>query len=315
MKPILFVHIPKTAGTSLHNGALDILGSSAVERDNGNTESATTQMVKDHLYRDIDLKDPFKFYEAFKGAGKKWLTAHIYADRLLRLFGVENTVSFVRDPIERVISDYRFTKKIGKTDLSFEEFYRHPSETNKQYRMVGTVPWQAFHLVGSLTRYSECIDFLSSSKLSGLSEKHTNINTPPKPNEISEDVQEDIKRWNERDCIFYAQATAYLDQHLTIIKSGKPFCYHDSGFSLDEHIIGWAFYAGSNEVVRIGLYVDGHLKNEIGALEHRPDLHILQTPRGGHNGYRFVLSEYTHASHIEVRALNTEQTLFSWTRP
>jgi len=127
-------------------------------------------------------------------------------------------------------------------------------------------------------------------------------------------VKADIKRWNERDYIFYGQVTKYLDKHLSVRKSGKNFCYHDIAFVADMHIIGWAFYGGSNELVRVGLYVDGILKKDVPAFEPRIELQAIQTPRHGHNGFRFVLSDYNLASHIEVKALNTDQSLFSWIR-
>ncbi|MBL4838257.1 MAG: sulfotransferase family 2 domain-containing protein [Kordiimonadaceae bacterium] len=314
MEPILFIHIPKTAGTSLQESAVDAFGIQSVEKDYGPDKNYSTALVKEHLYGS-DTNDIYGFKSAFLTQRKKWLGGHFHADKFTHLFGAQNTVSFVRRPVDRVISEYRYLQRTHGLDRSFEDFYRSPAETNKHFRMLGPTPWRALHLVGSLERYSECLKLLSSSFKLNLPEYKKNTNPIPQGNTVSADVRAEIAKWNERDILFVQEARDYLEKRIQNDKKGKPFCYHDSGFSLDEHIIGWAFYSGSNEVVRIGLYVNGQLKNEIGALEHRPDLQILQTPRGGHNGYRFVLSGYTHASHIEVRALNTEQTLFSWTRP
>lgn len=314
MKPLFFVHIPKTAGSSLHKSAIDIFGADRVERNNGNNGPQTTDLVR-KFYYDSNKNDHFQFFQDFITKNKQWLTAHMHAQPLLPLFGATNTLSFVRDPIERIISNHRYMTKIGKNSLTFEEYYKHPNETNKQFRMIGQTVWQAFHLVGTVEDYSECLSLLSGSKSLDLTENHINTNPTKSIDGISEEIIADIRKWNERDCIFVEEVRQYLAKRLDAWRLGAPFCFHDMGFVPDTHIIGWAFYGESEAPVDIGLYVDGTKRETIRACELVDDLNKVQAPRKGHNGFRFVLEPYKDVSHIEVKALQTDQTLFSWTRP
>lgn len=313
MKPILFVHIPKTAGTSLHQSAIDSLGANCVERDNGNSENLTSELIKEYFYADKPY-DHFGYYEAFKKADKKWLTGHLFAERLLPLFGAENTISFVRDPIDRVISNYQFMKSIDKTSLSFEDYYQAPEETNKQFRMIGQTPWKAYHLVGTLEHYNDCLSLLSHTKQLNLEIQKLNIRQAGTNSKVSETVRSDIQKWNERDCIFFEEVNAYLIARLKAHRSNIDFCYHDMGFVPDQHVIGWAFYSGSDTAVTVDLYVDSRHTDTYVATEHRPELQVVKTPRQGHNGFRFSLEHKKNAEHIELRARETGQILLDWHR-
>ena len=229
-------------------------------------------------------------------------------------FGAEKTISFVRDPIDRVISEYKYLSRTHALDRSLEEFYRAPEETNKQYRMIGQVPWQAFHLVGTLSQYTQCLDVLSESRGLTLSENAVNI-APLKTSDTgNETVRADIRKWNERDCSFVEDVEKYLQKRLQAYQEGKAFCFHDFGFIPDRHIIGWAFYSESDQPVTLELYADGKVVADIKGCEHRAELQVLKTPRAGHSGFRFELQQYTSASHIELKARETEQTLLSWLR-
>lgn len=312
MKPFLFVHIPKTAGTSLHHSMIEQLGADAVQRDNGNAEEYTSDLVKHYFYN--GAKDYFGYFNAFQNTDKKWLTGHVFAETLLPLFGAPNTISFVREPVERVISNYWYMHKIGRTDLSFGKFYRTPNEANKQFRMIGKTPWRAYSLVGTLDRYGECIALLSEILGLEIKEQKQNVNTSSPARTISDTDRNEIMKRNANDVALYNRVTDYLDARLTAHREKRPFCFHDTGFVPDKHIIGWAFYGQSNEPVELGLFIDGKLAKETRAIEYRATLQAIGTPRAGHNGFRFTLGDYKKASHIELRTRDTEQTLLSWSR-
>ena len=313
MTPLFFIHIPKTAGTSLNTAAENLFGTPAIEKDYSAKSTATSPLVWHHIYA-ADSAGPFALVKAMQSANKRWLTGHVFAQRYVHLLGAENTISFVRDPIDRVISEYRHrTSKEGE-GRSFTEFYKDPLETNKQFRMIGQLPWQAFHLVGVQDQYDTCLDHINATKNLTLAPIKTNVSAQASADETDSETREDIRKWNERDCIFVEQVRDYLTKQLETHAANKPFCFHDMGFVPEQHIIGWAFYLHSEEPVDIGLYIDGILVEKTSALEHRPELQNLLTPRAGHNGFRFVLAPYGSAQSVCVKALNTDQTLFEWQR-
>ncbi len=310
MPPLLFIHIPKTAGTSFNNAAAQIFGDSAFERDYGSGSPDTSPLVAKHIYG--KAQDAYAFYQAFMAEKKQWMTGHVFAETYLHLFEAANSIAFVRDPVERVISEFHHRQKHFDLDRDFVDFYRDPSETNKQFRMIGQCPWQAFHMVGLQERYDECLQLFEQTK--GLAFENIRINTrsSDQATEISPVVRQDILRWNERDHIFYQQVATYLEKQLSVAAEKKPFCYHDFGFSAGEHIIGWAFYVGQENPAEIGLYVDGEMAASTHASEHIAELQNIGVPRAGNVGFRFVLDGYKNAETIELKAVDTDQSLFFW---
>ncbi|UTW59706.1 sulfotransferase family 2 domain-containing protein [Kordiimonas sp. SCSIO 12603] len=313
MSGMLFIHIPKTAGTSFLKSVRNIAGYDAVEVDYGPDVEHSTKLVRQFIYEKPTI-DEYSFYEAFQKEEKELLGGHFFSDRYLQLFGAENTISFVREPVDRVISEYFYLKKKHGLDQPFEEFYRSPAETNKQFRMIGQVPWRAFDMVGSLQSYGKCLERLSGKYAVNFSEERENIAHKTSKNTVPDDVRSDILAHNDRDQVFVSEVEIYLQKLLQSYYENKVFCYHDFGFIPDQHIIGWAFYQANDNPVELELWIDGQLKETILATEHRPELQLLKTPRGGHNGFRVVLSPYSGADKIQLIAKQTGQYLLDWKR-
>ena len=312
MKPILFIHIPKTAGTSLNASAETCFGVDTVERDYGPDAPHTSALVKEYIYGP-ETVDQFAFHEAFRSSGKKWLAGHFAAERYLQFLGCENTISFVREPVDRVISEYLYRRRSQGLEQSFEDFYRSPDETNKQFRFIGQVPWRTFHFVGTQERYGEGLLHLGETLGIAIEAQTKNRRTDSRHESISAEERQDIAKWNARDIEFYADVSNYMEQQFAARQAGQAFCYHDIGFVPGVHAIGWAFFEASNDPVDVELYVDGSLVHTVRASEHRPELHGIGVPRGGCVGFRFVLSEYRNAKSVKLRARETGQTLLNWT--
>jgi len=313
MKPILFVHIPKTAGTSLNASAAKLFGTATVERDYGIDAPHTSDAVRRFIY-ESETVDQYGFLDATHKAGTRWITGHSPADRFLHLFGATNTISFVRDPVERVISEYRHLVRVGKMEQSLEEFYKSEAETNKQFNMIGMPPWRAYHLVGSQDSYERCVALLATELGVALEVLSENVRPASDNAPVGEEIRQAIRDHNELDCRFVTQVRAYLDQHFAAHDAGKAFCYHEYGLIPDTHIIGWCFYRESNAAVQLNLLVDGVVRETVQASEHRAELQTIGVPRLGHCGFRFVLSDYDGAERVEVRTVETGQTICDWQR-
>jgi len=314
MDPILFLHIQKTAGTSLNKSAEKLFEIHQIERDYGMDAPHTTDLVRRYIYESPTV-DQYGFLNATEAKNTRWITGHAPADRYLHLYGAQNTISFVRDPFDRILSEYRYRKRAGNMDRSLEEFYQTPAETNKQFAMIGNAPWRAFHLVGSMETYEQCVSMLAQELELPFKILHENKNTDTSGvKNISDNLQNAIRKHNALDYSFVAQVRGYLDQRLAAFKADQAFCYHDLTFEPDRHFIGWAFYRGSEEPVNVELWVDGKLQTSVQASEHRPELQAVGAPRLGHSGFRFVLEGLRSAQRLELVAADTGQTLFNWQR-
>lgn len=314
MDPVLFLHIQKTAGTSLNRSVEKNFGPDFIERDYGVDAPHTTDLVRRYIY-DSPTINQFGLLEETRAKNTRWITGHAPADRYIHLYGAPNTVSFVRDPVERILSEFRYLKRAGKMDRSLGDFYQTAAETNKQFSVLGHVPWRACHLVGSLEAYDQCVSLLAQELDFALEILHENKNTAvTEDDEIDNETRAAIRQHNALDCRFVSQVRAYLDARLTAFEAGKPFCHHEIAFEPDKHIIGWAFARNSDSPVSVELWVNGKLQATAQASEHRPELQAVGAPRLGHNGFRFVLDAHKSAQHIELIAADTGQSLFSWQR-
>lgn len=313
MKPLFFVHIPKTAGTSLNKAATEYFGLDAIEQDYGPASKVTSPLVQQYIYGDT-IGDTYGCLSAQNFKSKRWLTGHVFAEKYTPLIGAENTLSIVRDPVDRVVSEYNHRiSKEGET-RSLPDFYRDPHETNKQFRMIGQLPWQAFHLVGLQDRYGEFISLLNATKNTALKPLKINKGDKIKTDSVDAETRADIEKWNERDCIFVEQVRTYFGKQITAHQENQPFCYHDMDFRPGKHIIGWAFYQHTDTPVQINLFADGQLVETITAVEYRSELHSVLAPRAGHCGFRFVLEKYADAQSVLVKTKATNQTLIEWQR-
>lgn len=311
INPKLFIHVPKTAGTSFNTCAEEFFGLDAMEKDYGADADHTSALIKKYIYgrRTIDL---FGLFRDFSSNRKKWLTGHFNADRYVYLFGCQNTLAFVRKPVDRVISEYLYRVRKFSLDQPFEEFYRAPDETNKQFVMIGQFPWQAFELVGTQERYNACLELVRERVGLPFENIRTNERKDNNHLDISDETRADIAKWNERDGLFYNEVNAYLGKQFAAHSAGKAFCFHDIGFVPGTHAIGWAFYRGNEMPVDVALFVDDKCVSEIQASEHRQELQLVGAPRMGNVGFRFVLTDHASAEKIEIKATETGQTLLTW---
>lgn len=313
MSPILFIHIPKTAGTSLNASATQVFGNAAVERDYGPSEPHTTDNVKKYIYS-AQTVDQYGFREATRDAETRWITGHFPADRFLHLFGAQNTITFLRDPVERVLSEYQHLVRHGRVDRDLETFYRSEPEINKQHHMVGLFPWKAYHLVGSQDTYAQSVALLAQNLNLPFEALEKNVKPASEKDPFDAAIREEIRALNNLDYQLVDEARLYLDKQFYVAKRHEAFCYHDVAFESDVHFIGWAFFADNEFPVNIQLWVDGDHKETAQASEHRPELQAVGTPRMGHNGFRFVLDAYKGCDSVELRTQETDQLLFSWAR-
>jgi hypothetical protein len=314
MSPILFIHIPKTAGISLTSTAEAVFGAHAIERDYGPTDQRTTENVRRHIY-EAPTVDQFGFREATRDSETCWVTGHFPSDRYIHLFGAPNTITFLRDPVERVISEYRQRVRYTDYDGSLEHFYRSESEQNKQFKMAGQCPWKAYHLVGLQQEFDRSIALLAQNFDLPFKPLVENVTPDDEQKPVAADIKAEIKSLNTLDAQMVGEAERYLDKQFQVAEKHEVFCYHDVSFEPDVHFIGWAFYAENERPVDVELWVDGTLKNAVQASEHRPELQALATPRMGHNGFRFVLDRYRGCEQLELRTKDTGQSLFLWQRP
>ncbi|MEJ0049173.1 MAG: sulfotransferase family 2 domain-containing protein [Rhodospirillales bacterium] len=172
---LISVHVPKCAGTSLRGALARMFGHEAVYHDYGDRPIDPASPMN---------LDPDGFYErmgrsGFKHlAGKRAVHGHFNIGKY-RNFSARLRITFVREPIDRMISHYFFWKDtrpnghslheyVFHNDIDIENFARLPLIRRFYTASIfAGVDMKQFDLIGFHDRLSE--DFVKLQQLMGTS--------------------------------------------------------------------------------------------------------------------------------------------------
>ena len=161
MIEVISLHIPKTGGRSLHGIYKQIYGNALDLRNE-----------RDQFYPDKEFLMPLnlEFPEHIRG-----IHAHLTVEQVRPIIEKYNpkVITWLRDPVERVISNYYFFMKrirsgraperqLRKKDVTLLEYARKPRKTNRISEFLKGMELEDFFFIGLLERYEEAIAVLKN---------------------------------------------------------------------------------------------------------------------------------------------------------
>jgi Sulfotransferase family len=238
-KNYFFVHIPKTAGTSFRKALQrNELVHFLYDYGKKNPESSPqlVELEPEQLTPESQLFLPDKY---------NFICGHVGYCKYAHCVSPESVLSIVRNPVERVVSEYQHLKRHAGFNVSFHEFISSLNEQNKQLRALKGLQPECGALIGLTSHYSYFVEAFSSR--SGLPMESIAVNRAPVSDvedrfNISPDEIRSAFIYNKKDVNFFfrcVRAFAELVQGLgynTVPTNNTNWnCRIDEG----RRIVGW----------------------------------------------------------------------------
>lgn len=305
---VLFSHIPKTAGTSFRVAAKRSLWGWKVYGDYEANPKVTSSIIKtiqktgdpDQLLR-IDWR-------------KTLLSGHFPIRKYIAYYPVYKVMTFLRDPVQRVISHYHDLSRRINYPGTLEDFYHEPRFCDVQSRFIAGIPVEAIGAVGIAERYDESLEMIK--ELYGLNTPSRRLNDNKSkaehPYEVSEETAEAIRRLNAEDCRLYARALEIFQLRRELRLQGKPYIYGRITARSENGFSGWAVNPLVAEPVQLEVVRNGEVIGRIVAGGDVPELKAINIANEGRVGFEWESgTPVPPDTKIDIRVAETGQLLFS----
>lgn len=286
-----FVHIPKTAGTSLREALELALGRDRCELDYGLAAPETTALVREHM---LLGRDPYALQRAMAAAGKRLLTGHIPLARYAPLVGATQVLSFVRHPETQLMSHIAHLHRHSQQhrDISLANFLTGAMGVGLQTHMLAGAPLAALGVIGVTERYDDSLRAIRTAHGLKLEARRSNLNPGKTSGETYEPLpalSPELAQRHDQDQRLYTLANRLLDARLKAIDEGYPYVNGAITLRNARHVNGFAFQADSDSAVKVELHVNGEcIQTELATVD-RPPLRTWHVPRNGFVGFNFKL--------------------------
>lgn len=289
MQRLLFVHVPKTAGTSFRTAAESYFKNRVV-LDYGKAAPQTDELVREYVYT---KEDRWAFYKALDKQAVSLVGGHFALKKYVAGIGLKNSVVFLREPIQRLYSEYQHFVRHNGYSRDFASFYKVAGRVNGQTKSLSKIPVEAVGFVGITEKYDSGIQIVNDNY--GTRLKHTARNKGRRnigeAYEVdSKDVRE-IERLHADDFELYRHACRLFDQREALFSRGLPYVHAVLTGMNKGRAIGWAWWAGDrDDPVEVQVRINGEVVGSAFAKSFRASLSQFFPPRGGYVGFELPVT-------------------------
>lgn len=300
--PKIFIHVPKTAGTSFRTAAEARLGRSRILKDYGPESDDTSKAVRNYVYSGNGPEDMSR---AISEHNALLVTGHFPLNKYRRLFSLADTATLLRNPVEQVISHYRHQVRHYGHEGTLMEFARRAEYRNVQSQYLANIDPALIGLVGTTESFKEFLSVLNEQWEWALPHRKRNVGKRLRIGRdvVSREEQDEIKCLNEIDGVLYRRASAVFANRWKGFELGLDsdvrggITHARSGDGLQ----GWALDMRSNEAVTIELLVNGRPWAKIVCDQSSSLFEGWISRRDGQAGFAFDSTSLEPGSTLEIR--------------
>jgi len=210
-------------------------------------------------------------------------------------FNTFNTIAFVRQPVDHIISLFLHYKRLYNYYKPIEDFITDKSFCNLQSKYLEGRPLELYGFIGITERYKESVNLMNVKYGFNISVKKLNANNSlfHSSNKYLKDraLVELINKMNQKDTELYQKSLKIFDSKIAAYNAGVP---HFDGCveKLDKKkILGWASLHNSSDPVEIDIYVNDIHKETVIACGFKPAICPYSTVRKGFIGFNCNLNK------------------------
>jgi hypothetical protein len=302
LRDCVFLHVPKTGGTAVRTALVRGCRDRRVLFDYGAAEKQTTPALREALYGDGREGDGERLRRHLDDRRGLLLVGHFKAAKYWDAFHPESFVTFLRDPIDRLISEYNHYVERRGLATPIEEFLdttlfrRHVT-----YLFRGVDPAE-FGFVGFTETFEEDMRALSAKLGRPLSAVRENEGAyGPELREKANDpvFRKHVRRLVAEDHDLYRRLRNRYDKLRTrrLAALAETSGYRGRvRFARGGRLVGYAVHRAVEAIVELEVHAGGRLVTRVRADRYRPWLKASGRCRSGVGGFEVPLRRLLIAS-------------------